>query len=156
MQLSVSPGPISPGVLLQGPTKSKVNPIGHQGPRVGVTKPISSVPSIFSIVKTHVRYWISCLYLTGVTTAQLQGHLSNINVIQFFFIWRNYRMELELPPPLDCLLDWLLYWQGWLTLNYHQVSNISYTLVGNKIVGHSDVVGASPVGAAPTTSSFLT
>ena len=37
-----------------------------------------------------------------------------------------------------------------------QVSNISHTLVGNKIVDHSDVVGASPVGAAPTTSSFST
>ena len=34
--------------------------------------------------------------------------------------------------------------------------NISYTLVGNKIVYHSDVVGASPVGAAPITSSFST
>ena len=40
--------------------------------------------------------------------------------------------------------------------NYCQVSNISRTLVGNKIVDHSDVVGASPVGAAPTTSSFST
>ena len=39
---------------------------------------------------------------------------------------------------------------------YCQVSNISHTLVGNKIVDHSDVVGASPVGAAPTTSSFST
>ena len=39
---------------------------------------------------------------------------------------------------------------------YHQVSNIRRTLVGNKIVDHSDVVGASPVGAAPTTSSFST
>ena len=39
---------------------------------------------------------------------------------------------------------------------YRQVSNISRTLVGNKIVDHSDVVGASPVGAAPTTSSFCT
>ena len=39
---------------------------------------------------------------------------------------------------------------------YRQVSNISRTLVGNKIADHSDVVGASPVGAAPTTSSFLT
>ena len=36
--------------------------------------------------------------------------------------------------------------------NYRKVSNISHTLVGNKIVDHSDVVGASPVGAAPTTS----
>ena len=40
-------------------------------------------------------------------------------------------------------------------LTYHQTSNISHTLVGNKIVDHSDVVGALPVGAAPTTS-FLT
>ena len=39
---------------------------------------------------------------------------------------------------------------------YRQVSNISHTLVGNKIVYHSDVVGTSPVGAAPTTSSFST
>ena len=39
---------------------------------------------------------------------------------------------------------------------YRQVSNIRRTFVGNKIVDHSDVVGASPVGAAPTTSSFST
>ena len=39
---------------------------------------------------------------------------------------------------------------------YRKVSNIRRTLVGNKIVDHSDVVGASPVGAAPTTSSFST
>ena len=37
---------------------------------------------------------------------------------------------------------------------YREVSNIRRTLVGNKIVDHSDVVGATPVGAAPTTSSF--
>ena len=40
--------------------------------------------------------------------------------------------------------------------NYRQVSNIRRTLTGYKIVDHSDVVGASPVGAAPTTSSFST
>ena len=40
--------------------------------------------------------------------------------------------------------------------DYRQVSNIRRTFVGNKIVDHSDVVGASPVGAAPTTSSFST
>ena len=39
---------------------------------------------------------------------------------------------------------------------YRKVSNIRRTLVDNKIVDHSDVVGASPVGAAPTTSSFST
>ena len=39
---------------------------------------------------------------------------------------------------------------------YRKTSNITPILVGNKIVDHSDVVGASPVGAAPTTSSFST
>ena len=34
---------------------------------------------------------------------------------------------------------------------YRQTSNISGTLVGNKIIDHS-----APVGAAPTTSSFST
>ena len=40
--------------------------------------------------------------------------------------------------------------------DYRQTSNISRALVGNKLVYHSDVDGASPVGAAPTTSSFST
>ena len=40
--------------------------------------------------------------------------------------------------------------------DYRKISNIRRTLVGYKIVDHSDVVGASPVGAAPTTSSFST
>ena len=39
---------------------------------------------------------------------------------------------------------------------YRKTSNISRTLIGNKIVDNSDLVGASPVGAAPTTSSFST
>ena len=40
-------------------------------------------------------------------------------------------------------------------IEYRQISNIRRTFVGNQIVDHSDVVGASPVGAAPTTSSQL-
>ena len=39
---------------------------------------------------------------------------------------------------------------------YRKNSNINRTTVGNKIVDNSDVVGASPAGAAPTTSSFST
>ena len=35
---------------------------------------------------------------------------------------------------------------------YPQSSNTNRTWVGNNIVDHSDVVTASPVGAAPTTS----
>ena len=37
-----------------------------------------------------------------------------------------------------------------------KISNISHTFVGNKIVDHSDVVGALPVSAVQTTSSFST
>ena len=39
---------------------------------------------------------------------------------------------------------------------YHKTSNTSHTFAGDEIVDHSDVVGASPVGAAPITSSFWT
>ena len=39
---------------------------------------------------------------------------------------------------------------------YRKTSNISHTLVGIKIVDNSYEVGALPVGAAPTTSSFST
>ena len=34
--------------------------------------------------------------------------------------------------------------------------NIRRAIVGDEIVDHSDVIGASTVGAAPTTSSFST
>ena len=37
--------------------------------------------------------------------------------------------------------------------SYCQTFNIGHTLLSNKIVDHSDVVGASPVGTAPTTYS---
>ena len=39
---------------------------------------------------------------------------------------------------------------------YDQTSNISHTLVGNKLVNHTEVAGASPVGDVPTKSSFWT
>ena len=52
--------------------------------------------------------------------------------------------------------DSVLLWTSCDSLQYSyiQTSKIRATLVSNKIVDHSDVVGASPVGAAPTTSSF--
>ena len=40
--------------------------------------------------------------------------------------------------------------------DYRQNFNINRTLEGNKIIDHLGVVGASSVGAVPTTSSFLT
>ena len=50
---------------------------------------------------------------------------------------------------MDCIHD---VWDTALA----DTSDISHTLVGNKIVDHSDVVGAPPDGAAPTTFSFST
>ena len=85
--------------------------------------------------------------------------------------------KLELHTPVKIFLDdpWLtlsdpistseisvITWSSWWFVTftalgqYCQTCNISCTFVGNKIVDHSDVVGASPVGTAPTTSSFLT
>ena len=51
---------------------------------------------------------------------------------------------------------WLDYKVVSNNIEYRKTSNIRRTLVGNKIVDHSYVVGASPVGAAPTTSSSST
>ena len=45
-------------------------------------------------------------------------------------------------------LEYTLRWAS----TYRQTFNIRRTFVGNKIVDHSDVVVASPIGAAPTTS----
>ena len=47
-------------------------------------------------------------------------------------------------------------YQHGMNNSYRKTSNIRRTLVGNNIVDHSDVVGAPPVGAAPTTFSFST
>ena len=54
-----------------------------------------------------------------------------------------------------------MFMNGWL-INLMMSDNtwyrkpLGHTSVGNKIVDNSGVVGASPVGAAPTTSSFST
>ena len=47
-------------------------------------------------------------------------------------------------------------YRGDVICNYRQTSNMRRTLLGNKIVDHSDVVGASPIGTARPTSSFST
>ena len=43
-----------------------------------------------------------------------------------------------------------------IIFEYHETSDITRSAVDNKIADHSDVVGSSPVGAAPTTSLFWT
>ena len=81
--------------------------------------------------------------------------VKEIPVITLSFPSVNGTVELDLMlfHPRVChttTLSWTIIAQ------YRKTSNISRTLVGNKIVDNSDVVGASPVGAAPTTSSFST
>ena len=55
-----------------------------------------------------------------------------------------------------------IWWCTWsrdpvnVICTYRQISNMRHTLVSNEVVYHSDVVGESPVGAAPTTSSLST
>ena len=54
---------------------------------------------------------------------------------------------------IQLLLTRVAYHAG---LDYRKTSNIRRILVGNTFGDHSDVVRASPVGAAPTTPSFST
>ena len=70
-------------------------------------------------------------------------------------IWAGAAKRLgeNIGTPKACLRGAL---QHTVVPYYRKTFNIRRTLVCNKIVDHSDVVGASPVGAAPTTSSFST
>ena len=90
-------------------------------------------------------------------TVTLSWHVQNFIVIGWAHLNQNTAnfdrisnymslcKSLFSPGPNDLKLVW-----------WHQTSNISCTLVGNKIVDYSDVVGALPVGTAPATSSFWT
>ena len=76
---------------------------------------------------------------------------------QYLIISLKYHLEWTcIHADTYTLICWLHSAKGMTEENYRETSNISCTLVGNKIVDHSDVVGASPVGAAPTTFSFST
>ena len=82
--------------------------------------------------------------------------LWNSGILQLFMrSQRNVTLDIPL------VKKWILTGRVYNSSNnihniYRQTSNISRTLVGNKIVHHSDAFGASPVGAAPSTSSFST
>ena len=66
----------------------------------------------------------------------------------------------------DCSIPFLKHWDTavlqsamgtfYTKSRYRQTSNISGTFIGNEIFGHSDVVGAAHVSAAPTISSLPT
>ena len=54
-----------------------------------------------------------------------------------------------------CAVILMLLIRGILCMYYRKASNTRRTLVSNTIIDHLEVVGASPVGATPTTSSVL-
>ena len=77
--------------------------------------------------------------------------VSSVNILE--------KIERVITAP-HCIWDCYTCYSGipnqFIGTNYCQISNIRRTLVGNKMVDDSGVVGASPLGAAPTTSSFST
>ena len=78
-------------------------------------------------------------------------------IFGFFLVFATKTSLMHDWPLRICILQLALkLWNRRLRSIYRQVSNIRRTLAGYKIVDHSDVVGVSPVGAAPTTSSFST
>ena len=73
----------------------------------------------------------------------------------------NFLLLPSVSTHIELMTTWMEVFPAWKSKRprgyvYRQVSNIRRTLVGNKLDDHSDVVGASPIGAAPTTSSFST
>ena len=102
-------------------------------------------------------FWSPCIMETSIKFAPIPAH------------WSSVSGETRLLMPLmwgGLSKGWGLTWNMKCTnaegtsarreQHYRKTCNISRTSVGNKIVDHSDVVGASPDGAAPTTSSFST
>ena len=83
--------------------------------------------------------WYRLIFIINIAVTYCQFHpnLSELSMPPVPHVGKPFQME---PTILK---------------NTRKTSNISRTLVCNKI-DHSDVVGASPVGAAPTTSSYLT
>ena len=84
-------------------------------------------------------------------------HVSNSGILSTCTLVLSFSIDVVLILSMEYGVQgfgWNALGPHWL--RYRKISNIRRTLAGNNIVDHSDVVGASPVGAAPTTSSFST
>ena len=127
----------------------------------------------FSLTKLHVKMssgkWRpSCPGLNVLIFVSKMHQIDKWRRMFSSFLWK-YLHRTWVRPSTATMCMWLLHCDdvmlAWLWLWYcinemiyihRKTSNTRLTLVGNKIVDHSDVVGASPVGAAPPTSSFST
>ena len=124
--------------------------------------------------KRNILIWICRWYLWNLANSlrvdvlfELKRYVSvvdkSVNMTAFPIHWCRYFISCKYA--IYCILNMLnSFWKIYIyihilhmyNISTMKVSNISRTLVGEEIVDHSDVVGASPVGAAPTTSSFST
>ena len=92
---------------------------------------------------SHLKLYNVCNFLSMMGLKLIHASKRSPCCVLYTIQWRSREWEI-----LAALTR-----ANWL---YCQTSNIRLTLLDNKIVDHSDVVGASPVDAAPTTSSFST
>ena len=106
-------------------------------------------------------YW-GYLLVTPIIHAKFdRNHKSWLAVIARIKLWGWWHFATwdELRLTWHHLIGWCLFYSHLSMVindNYCQISNIRRTLIGNIIADNSDVVGASPFGAAPTTSSLYT
>ena len=99
--------------------------------------------------------------VTGGFPAQRASNAENVSIWWHHHtwsfslpVWESAPRYIEQPTshrPVACVCVVYLKLAS-ITYTYRQTSNIRRTFVGNMIVDYSNVVGASPVGVAPTTS----
>ena len=119
-----------------------------------------------TIIICHQKYWSP---LVQVMAGCLLGHQTITRTNADLFIIRPLGMninetcmQISNSPFIKMHLKMLpakgdpFVLASMITWYYCETSNTRRTLVANKIFELSDAIGASPVGAAPTTSSFLT
>ena len=89
----------------------------------------------------------------NVTHRSISGYITSFHYLKLhpFYWWNKFLKDnaIIVVSIMIITIDFII-----TIMIYCQTSNIS--CIGNTIVDHSDVVGASPVSAAPTTSSFST
>ena len=101
---------------------------------------------IFKCIFLKENVWIPTKILLKFVP---KGPINNILALVQIMAWHRPGDKPLSEPMMVCLLMHIC-------ITRPQWVNISHTLVGNKIVDHLDIVGALPVGSAPTTSSFST
>ena len=119
------------------------------------------------ITNVNLEHWVAQIesYLTYVNTSTTYTHNKGcIRLCRALFrflsslgyMWPICRSSLRCFTATGAIMIVALQLESSRNIEYHQLSNLSRALVSSLSVDHSDVNGASPVGAAITTSSFST